>query len=61
MKLKKQLWVNCKGVDHMDFSADGRYLIASCEFAGAVIKVDVEKQKLIARLPLEHGGRCRRT
>ena len=32
----------CKGVDHMDFSADGRYLIASCEFAGAVIKVDVE-------------------
>jgi YVTN family beta-propeller protein len=56
MKPKKQLAVDCKGVDHMDFSPDGRYLIASCEFAGAVIKVDVEKQKLIARLPLEQGG-----
>ena len=56
MKPKKQLWVNCKGVDHMDFSSDGRYLIASCEFAGAVIKVDVANQKLLARLPLENGG-----
>ena len=24
----------CRGVDHMDFSADGRYAFASCEFAG---------------------------
>ena len=29
----------------MDFSADGRYLIASCEFAGALIKVDVAKSR----------------
>ena len=28
----------------MDFSADGRYLIASCEFSGSVVKVDVAKQ-----------------
>ena len=25
----------CRGVDHMDFSANGRYAFASCEFAGA--------------------------
>ncbi len=56
MKLSRQLWVPCKGVDHMDFSANGRYLIASCEFGGAVIKVDVEQQKLIARLPLSPPG-----
>jgi YVTN family beta-propeller protein len=56
MKLKKELWVPCKGVDHMDFSANGRYLIASCEFGGALIKVDVEKQKLIARLAVEPRG-----
>jgi len=56
MKLRKELWVPCKGVDHMDFSANGRYLIASCEFGGAVIKVDVAAQKLIARLPLEPKG-----
>jgi DNA-binding beta-propeller fold protein YncE len=56
MKLSHELWVPCKGVDHMDFSADGRYLIASCEFGGAVIKVDVEQQKLVGRLPLEPHG-----
>jgi YVTN family beta-propeller protein len=56
MKLRKELWVPCKGVDHMDFSANGRYLIASCEFGGAVIKVDVASQKLIGRLPLEPKG-----
>lgn len=52
MKVANSVWVPCKGVDHMDFSADGRYLIASCEFGGALIKVDVEHQKLIGRLPL---------
>ena len=56
MKLAHELWVPCKGVDHMDFSPNGRYLIASCEFAGAVIKVDVEKQKLIGKLPVQHSG-----
>ncbi len=56
MKLSHELWVPCKGVDHMDFSADGRYLIASCEFAGAMIKVDVAGQKLIGRLSLEAHG-----
>jgi YVTN family beta-propeller protein len=56
MKVAHELWVPCKGVDHMDFSADGRYLIASCEFAGAMIKVDVAGQKLIGRLPLAAHG-----
>ncbi|HYR90874.1 MAG TPA: YncE family protein [Terriglobia bacterium] len=56
MALKKALWVPCKGVDHMDFSADGTYLIASCEFGARVIKVDVESQKMVAQLDLgQHG------
>jgi YVTN family beta-propeller protein len=56
MKLFHSLQVPCKGVDHMDFSADGRYLIASCEFGMAVIKVDVQQQKLAGRLMLERHG-----
>jgi len=56
MKLSHQLWVPCKGVDHMDFSASGRYLIASCEFGEAVIKVDVAAQKLMGRLPINPPG-----
>ena len=55
MQLKNSLWVRCKGVDHMDFSADGRYLIASCEFSGTMIKVDVESQKLVGTLTLGAG------
>jgi YVTN family beta-propeller protein len=56
MTLSHQLWVPCKGVDHMDFSANGRYLIASCEFGEAVIKVDVASQKLLGRLPINPAG-----
>jgi YVTN family beta-propeller protein len=56
MKLSQQLWVPCKGVDHMDFSADGRYLIASCEFGEAVLKVDVATHKILGRLPVKPAG-----
>ena len=56
MKLEHALSVPCRGVDHMDFSADGRYLIASCEFSGSVVKVDVEKQSLIGELKLPRPG-----
>jgi YVTN family beta-propeller protein len=56
MTLRHSLEVPCKGVDHMDFSADGKYLIASCEFAGAVVKVDVQQQKLVGRLALKPHG-----
>jgi YVTN family beta-propeller protein len=56
MKLYHSLRVPCKGVDHMDFSADGTYLIASCEFDGGVIKVDVQNQKVLGRLPLQLRG-----
>jgi YVTN family beta-propeller protein len=52
MKLEHALSVGCRGVDHMDFSADGRYLIASCEFSGSLVKVDVAKQTLIGELKL---------
>ncbi|HJZ97145.1 MAG TPA: YncE family protein [Candidatus Solibacter sp.] len=56
MKLKNSLQTPCRGIDHVDFSADGTYLIASCEFAGAVIKVDVAKQSVLGRLDLKGGG-----
>jgi len=52
MKLLKSVKVDCKGVDHMDFSADGRYLIASCEFSGKVLKVDVATQTVLGMLEI---------
>jgi YVTN family beta-propeller protein len=54
--LVKSVKVPCRGVDHMDFSADGRYLIASCEFSGEVVKVDVEAQSVAGTLDLRAGG-----
>jgi YVTN family beta-propeller protein len=41
----------------MDFSADGRYLIASCEFSGQLIKVDVQQQRVLGVLDLPDGRR----
>ena len=56
MKLVESVPVPCRGVDHMDFSANGRYLIASCEFSGELVKVDVATRKLVGtlKLPGEH-------
>jgi len=56
MKLHHALSLPCRGVDHMDFSADGRYLIASCEFSGSMVKVDVAKQRLIGEVKLPKAG-----
>ncbi len=52
MTLYHSLPVPCKGVDHMDFSADGKYLIASCEFSGSLVKVDVERQEVLGTLQM---------
>ncbi len=54
-RLHHSLTTPCVGVDHMDFSADGRYLIASCEFSGQLIKVDVARERVVGELDL-HGG-----
>ncbi len=46
----------CRGVDHMDFSADGRYAFASCEFASMMIEIDLRTQRVIHTLVLDHGN-----
>ena len=54
--LHHSLHVPCRGVDHMDFSADGRFLIATCEFSGQLIKVDVRSEKVVGLITLPGGG-----
>ncbi len=41
------VYIPWPGVDHMDFSADGKYLLASSEWSGVVSKVDVETMELV--------------
>jgi YVTN family beta-propeller protein len=54
-RLHHSLTVPCEGVDHMDFSADGRYLLASCEFSGQMVKVDVQRERVVGVLTLPDG------
>jgi DNA-binding beta-propeller fold protein YncE len=44
MALQKQVPVHCAGVDHMDFSADGTFLLASCEFSGQMVQVNLRTE-----------------
>ncbi len=52
--LVQSLAVPCSGVDHIDFSADGQFLIASCEFSGSIVRVDVAHRTVVGSLAL--GG-----
>jgi len=52
LKLITSVPVPCKGVDHVDFSPHGRYLLASCEFSGKIVKVDIKEKKVAGLLPL---------
>jgi YVTN family beta-propeller protein len=44
--------VPCKGVNHADFSLNGRYFIVSCEFDGRLLKVDTETHKVVGEMQL---------
>jgi len=52
MAVKDVLPVKCAGVNHADFSPDGRYFIATCEFSGDLIKVDTLRHRVIGRIHL---------
>lgn len=53
-KLLKFVNVPFPGVNHLDFSADGSYLIVSCESAGAVAKIDTVNMSVLGKVDL--GG-----
>ncbi|MGW3291302.1 YVTN family beta-propeller repeat protein [Streptomyces sp. NPDC001002] len=56
MKRMKTVPVSCYGVNHADFSLDGRYFIVSCEFSGELLKVDTEKMKVVGQQKLPYDG-----
>lgn len=54
MALQFSLPVPCRGVNHMDFSADGRTLLAACEFSGDLVRADLRTDKVTGLLHI--GG-----
>ncbi len=56
MAVVNKVPVGCAGVNHADFTPDGRYMIATCEFSNELLKIDVAAQKVIGRIGLEPKG-----
>jgi YVTN family beta-propeller protein len=46
----------CAGINHADFSIDGRYAIFTCEFSGTLAKIDWVEKKVLGYLKLSRGG-----
>jgi len=46
----------CAGVNHADFSIDGRYAIFTCEFDGQLVKIDFTTHTVLGYLKLSRGG-----
>ncbi|MEO8909821.1 MAG: hypothetical protein ABI408_06285 [Gemmatimonadaceae bacterium] len=53
MQLVNSLPVACKGLDHVEFTADNRYAIATCEFSGQLVKIDLKSRKAVGYLTLD--------
>ncbi|MDT7698361.1 MAG: hypothetical protein QOJ30_686 [Pseudonocardiales bacterium] len=45
---------DCAGIDHADFTADGRTAVFTCEFAGRVAVVDVATHHLLRTIDMPH-------
>ena len=53
MKLEQSLRVACKGLDHVEFTADNRYAIGTCEFSGQLVKIDLASRTAVGYLTLD--------
>ncbi|NEB79412.1 hypothetical protein G3I40_29960 [Streptomyces sp. SID14478] len=56
MKIQHTEPVSCYGVNHADFSLDGRYFLVSCEFSGELLKVDTARMKVVQQQKLPFKG-----
>ncbi|WP_407664075.1 YVTN family beta-propeller repeat protein [Microvirga alba] len=57
MELQQSLTVpECNGINHADFSMDGRYAIFTCEFSGRLAKIDFSRGNAVRILALSKGG-----
>src|SRR5512143_1679163 len=46
----------CGGINHADFSIDGRFAIFTCEFSGTVAKIDLVERKVLGYIQLIKPG-----
>ena len=46
----------CAGINHADFSIDGKYAIFTCEFSKGLVKIDLVNKRVVEYLKLSKGG-----
>lgn len=56
MALQSSTQVDCRGINHADFSADLTYAVFTCEFSGKVVRVDMGTRKVTGYLTLLGGA-----
>jgi YVTN family beta-propeller protein len=57
MRVESSLEVpGCDGINHADFTIDGRFVIFTCEFGGSLAKIDVLNHTVVGYLHLSQGG-----
>jgi YVTN family beta-propeller protein len=54
--LQQSLAVPCSGIDHLDFTADGRDALASCEFSGQLLRIDLRHRRVSRVIDLPAGA-----
>ncbi len=57
MKLQRSIATpQCAGINHADFSIDGRFVVFTCEYQGSLVKIDLVDGKVLGYLRLSKGG-----
>ncbi|HEX8956635.1 MAG TPA: YncE family protein [Burkholderiaceae bacterium] len=60
MQLAESIAVpGCAGINHADFSIDGKYAIFTCEFNGSLVKIDLVSHKVLGYLKLSKRGNAK--
>ena len=52
-EVRSSLQTDCNGLNHLDYSIDGRYFIATCEFDGRMIKVDIAAREVVGDIKID--------
>ncbi|WP_207620903.1 YncE family protein [Streptosporangium minutum] len=60
MRLRRSLHMPCRGVNHADFTAGGKVMLAACEFSGRLVAVDIRARRVRAVVDLADGTTRRR-
>jgi YVTN family beta-propeller protein len=55
-EVHSSLQTDCAGINHLDFTEDGRTAVATCEFDGRIIRIDLEARQVVADLQIDIGA-----